>query len=70
MQGKLIVIEGADISGKATQAKLLANRLRKTGKTVEAISIPRYEGFFGKIIENGWRVDEENNECDKVQNSR
>src|SRR3989338_4099977 len=51
MQGKLIVIEGADISGKATQAKLLANRLRKIGKTVEAISIPRYEGFFGKIIE-------------------
>ncbi len=50
MTGRIIVIEGADISGKATQAKLLANHLRKIGKSVEAISIPRYDAFFGKII--------------------
>ena len=30
MKGKLIVIEGLDGSGKATQAKLLARTLEKT----------------------------------------
>lgn len=41
--GKLIVIEGLDGSGKATQAALLARGLRKQGKLVRKISFPDYQ---------------------------
>lgn len=48
---KLIVIEGADGAGKATQAKLLVERLRSEGIEVEAIDFPQYESnLFGKLI--------------------
>lgn len=51
MSGKLIVIEGADGAGKATQAKLLTERLRNEGVAVESLEFPRYEGtFFGAYI--------------------
>ena len=40
MKGKLIVIEGGDGSGKATQTKLLVDHLRRDGRAVEAISFP------------------------------
>lgn len=43
MQGKLLVIDGLDGSGKSTQAELLADRLRAEGKRVELISYPDYE---------------------------
>ena len=41
--GKLIVIEGLDASGKATQSKILADTLEKAGKKVRLISFPDYE---------------------------
>ena len=41
-KGKLIVIEGLDGSGKATQCELLFNRLRESGKRVLKVSFPRY----------------------------
>ncbi len=44
--GKLIVIEGVDSSGKATQAKLLAQRLEAEGEKVRLISFPDYESDF------------------------
>jgi len=48
---KLIVIDGIDGSGKATQVKLLLDRLAKEGKKVKSIDFPRYEdNFFGKLI--------------------
>ncbi len=51
MKGKLIVIDGIDGSGKATQTKLLAARLKKEGFKIKAIDFPRYENnFFGKFI--------------------
>jgi dTMP kinase len=50
MQGKLIVLEGMDAAGKATQAKLLLKRLRSAGRKAELISFPRYGSFFGKMI--------------------
>lgn len=51
MSGKLIVIEGADGAGKATQAALLVERLQKEGMEVEALSFPRYDSsFFGAYI--------------------
>lgn len=50
-KGKLIVIDGADGSGKTTQANLLVKRLRRDGRKVKFIHFPRYEdNFFGKFI--------------------
>lgn len=46
--GKLIVIEGADGAGKATQTKLLVERLRAEGGVVETLDFPQYQtNFFG-----------------------
>lgn len=57
MSGKLIVIEGADGAGKATQVKMLAERLRGEGVAVETLDFPRYEdSFFGSYIKE-W-IDE------------
>ncbi|MFH1608251.1 MAG: thymidylate synthase [archaeon] len=41
-KGYLIVLDGTDGSGKATQTKLLFERLKKEGFDVEYISFPRY----------------------------
>jgi dTMP kinase len=41
-RGKLIVIEGIDGSGKATQVKLLVDRLHKEGVKVMSTDFPRY----------------------------
>lgn len=43
MAGKLIVIEGLDGSGKATQAQLVYENLYKAGIKVRKISFPDYE---------------------------
>jgi dTMP kinase len=45
-----IVIEGADGVGKATQVKLLAERLAKCGYESEVFSFPRYGTPLGQII--------------------
>ncbi len=50
MKGKIIVIEGADASGKYTQSKLLAKKLEREGKEVAFFSFPRYDTFFGKLV--------------------
>ena len=44
--GRLIVIEGVDSSGKATQAKLLRNALEQADEQVRLISFPDYESDF------------------------
>lgn len=41
-KGKLIVIEGTDGSGKATQSKLLVDRLVKQGLAVQTLVLPQY----------------------------
>ncbi len=41
-KGILIAIEGIDSSGKATQTKLLVERLHAEGRTVMTLSFPRY----------------------------
>lgn len=49
--GKLIVIDGIDGSGKATQVKLLAEKLKKLKVRVKTIDFPRYyDNFFGQLI--------------------
>ena len=51
MSGKLIVIEGADGAGKATQTKLLTERLQSEGQDVASFEFPNYdENFFGGYI--------------------
>lgn len=50
-KGKLIVFEGIDGSGKATQAKLLLTSLKKRGYKTEYIDFPRYhDSFHGKVV--------------------
>jgi len=50
-KGKLIVIDGTDGSGKATQVELLARKLKSEGKTVKIVDFPEYyKNFFGAFI--------------------
>jgi dTMP kinase len=42
MSGRLIVFEGTDGSGKATQTALLAARLERAGRPFRQIAFPRY----------------------------
>lgn len=50
-KGKLIVIDGADGCGKATQTSLLFKKLISLGCDVEKTDFPRYyNNFFGKLI--------------------
>lgn len=50
-KGKLIVIDGTDGSGKATQVALLMKALANEGYTVKLIDFPEYEkNFFGDFI--------------------
>jgi dTMP kinase len=63
--GKLIVIDGADASGKTTQTNLLISRLKKAGYKVAIIDFPRYgqksaiaveeylQGHYGKAADLG-----------------
>lgn len=51
-KGKFIVIDGTDGSGKATQTKLLVEKLKAQGKEVELIEFPRHGH------QSAWMVDE------------
>lgn len=48
--GRLVVFEGIDGAGKATQVKLLEKRLRAEGKRVAVFSSPRYDTPTGKLV--------------------
>lgn len=50
-RGKLIVIDGTDGSGKATQTGLLIKHLKKDGRKVKVVDFPEYySNFFGAFI--------------------
>jgi dTMP kinase len=49
-KGKLIVIDGTDGSGKATQAQLLLKRLKKNKVPAEILDFPQYETLFGQLV--------------------
>lgn len=48
--GTLIVIDGGDGSGKATQSKLLLEYFEKHNKISKCIDFPNYDTFFGKMV--------------------
>ena len=48
--GKIIVIEGTDCSGKATQTELLVKRLKKEKKKCISFSFPDYDTPTGKVV--------------------
>ncbi|MEK7581972.1 MAG: deoxynucleoside kinase [Patescibacteria group bacterium] len=49
--GKFFVIDGIDGSGKATQVKLLREKLEDINIKVKTVDFPRYDdNFFGKLI--------------------
>ncbi len=53
-KGKLIVIDGTDGSGKATQVAKLKKRLLDEGIKIESLDFPQYDNnFFGKLIGKG-----------------
>lgn len=49
-KGKLIVIEGLDGSGKATQAKRLMEQLEAQGLAVRKVSFPDYESDSSALV--------------------
>ena len=50
MKGKIIVIDGADGSGKATQSRLLFQKLKNHRIKTALLNIPVYESFTGKMV--------------------
>ncbi len=51
MKGTLIVLDGGDGAGKATQASLLVARLRAEGHIVETLDFPQYtQNTFGALL--------------------
>lgn len=57
--GKIIVIEGTDCSGKATQSKLLEEKLKSNGKKCISFSFPCYDTPTGKIVGGSYLGKEE-----------
>lgn len=55
--GKLLVIEGLDGSGKATQAELLETRLKDLGYKVRKISFPNYDSPSSSLVKMYLRGD-------------
>ncbi len=50
-KGRLVVIDGADGAGKATQSRLLSERLQKEGKSVKSLDFPQYtQNHFGRLL--------------------
>ena len=50
-RGKLIVIDGSDGSGKATQTRFLLARLKAEGYKTKTLDFPQYEeNHFGRLI--------------------
>ena len=59
MQGKIIVIEGTDASGKETQSKLLEKRLNEQGLNCIRFEFPMYDTPTGKIVGGAYLGKEE-----------
>ena len=47
---KIIVIEGVDSSGKATQSNLLTQRLKNEGKPIVSVEFPNYKSNSSSVV--------------------
>lgn len=56
-KGKLIIIEGADGTGKTTQVSLLLEYLENNHIQHNVYDFPQYETFYGKLIASYLRGD-------------
>lgn len=54
---KIICFEGIDASGKETQVRVLASKLKELGFRVATVSFPRYETEIGKLIKKGLKKE-------------
>ena len=50
MNGKLIVIEGLDGSGKSTQTALIKEKIEQLGKAIKQIKLPDYESDSSALV--------------------
>lgn len=50
MNGRIIVLDGLDGSGKTTQIEMLKKRLVAEGFSFEFFHFPQYERFFGSLV--------------------
>ena len=50
IKSKLIVIEGLDGSGKATQTALLADKLKQNGYQVKKLEFPDYDSPSSSLV--------------------
>ncbi len=50
MNGKLIVIEGLDGSGKSTQTALVREKIEQSGKAIKQIKLPDYESDSSALV--------------------
>lgn len=51
MKGKLIVLEGTDGAGKATQTRIMAQRMEREGISSRTVDFPRYGSPFAAPVE-------------------
>ncbi len=61
MQGKLIVLEGIDGSGKSTQFKMLTERLEREGIDFRKLVFPRYNESSSELLKSYLAGDFGNN---------
>lgn len=63
MNGKIVVIEGLDGSGKHSQAKLLTEKLSKEYSKIKLISFPNYESESCHLVKMylGGKIDKDPN---------
>lgn len=57
MQGKLIVIEGLDSSGKETQSRMLEEYFQKTGVRCRRVEFPNYKSDSSALVKMYLRGD-------------
>ncbi len=50
-RGKLIVIEGADGTGKKTQLDLVCKKMESMGRKLEHLHFPKHDNQFGKVVD-------------------
>ena len=67
MSGKLIVFEGTDGSGKATQSRMLFERLQREGIDCRRLDFPRYGEKSAALVELYLGVRLASGRCERLR---